>query len=329
MDITNDLDARFEKLKATIKGKIVILSGGDSTETSASLITGKNVFDSLKKTGLNIEMVDPSSFSARELIDKLQQSTLVFNALHGGKGEDGTIQGFLDFCKIPYTGSGLEASVIGKNKLLCKRIWSSVGIPVPKWVIWEKMTKNKFLQLSVERLKLPFVIKVPNEGSGQGVYLINNINSAQNILKKYSNADGIFAEKYIRGKEVATIVIQYAQNIIISPVLEEIGGNSFMDKTLKDGKEILRTIPASLPPEVTEKIKQLSKKAFEIINCRDYARFDIRLSRKNVPYFLEATILPSIKNNSRLPAIFRSMGMDIDQTIKFLVCVALERISTN
>jgi D-alanine-D-alanine ligase len=322
----SDLETRFKKTKEKLTNQVIVLSGGDSSEVASSLLTGKNVYDALTQNGLNTRLFDPSTVSISELVMELTKSSFVFNALHGGKGENGTIQALLDYIGVLYNGSGPESSAVCKNKLITKAILNSINVATPKSVTLKDESCDAFIKQCSKILNWPFVIKFPDEGSCQGVFLVNTPAVSKDVLSKCKHQNGIFAEKYIPGKEISTLIIQENNQLIAGPILEEINGNPFKNSsTLENSKSLKRIIPADLSGKTSEKIIEDSLNAFKALKCRDYARFDIRLSLENIPYFLEATTLPSIKTDSRLPAIFLAMGLDINQTIKYLVCLAVER----
>ncbi|MGI5913087.1 MAG: D-alanine--D-alanine ligase, partial [Syntrophomonadaceae bacterium] len=155
-------------------GKILVLMGGTSEERQISLESGTNIYNALKQKGYQVESLDINKDTLTRIADIAPD--VVFIALHGKNGEDGTIQGYLDLLGIPYTGSGVATSAICMNKILTKKLISYEGLPTPDYIIMKKRTFDKaafVVRSLVKKFGLPMVVKAATQGSSIGTYIVN------------------------------------------------------------------------------------------------------------------------------------------------------------
>ena len=230
--------------------KIVILAGGDSSEREISLRSGKEVFNALKKKGHELFLLDPVEENFCEKILKIKPDC-VFIALHGGKGEGGIIQGFLETLNIPYTGSDTLSSAICLNKLVSKKILKFHKIPTPDFIVVDK-------SFSPEKIpfKYPVVVKPASQGSTIGIKIVEKESELYKAIKEAFNYDNeVFIEKYIDGKEV-TVSIIGNENPKVMPIIEIITPTGFYDYKAKytPGGSIHK-IPPDLPENVIKKVE--------------------------------------------------------------------------
>ena len=245
--------------------KIVILKGGRSLERKVSLISGKRCAKALRENGHDVVEIDIDSRLIENLI--LEKPDIVFNALHGGWGEDGTIQGILEWLEIPYTHSGVLASSLAMNKEKAKRMFQSVRLPVMENLIIEKR------KLKVGHpLKPPYVIKPINEGSSMGVIIISDKD------KFISDADFcelpkvIMVEPYVRGKEL-TVTVLGNKSLAVTEIISA-GWYDYKAKYGKGGSK--HVVPANIPNIIQEACKDYALRAHQSIGCRGISRTDFR-----------------------------------------------------
>jgi len=296
--------------------RIAVLMGGPSSEREISLKSGNCVLNALKEAQLNVTAFDVN----RELPDRLIKNKidLVFIALHGKPGEDGTIQGMLDILNIPYTGSGVLASALSMDKIASKRLFQIAEIPTPEFRI---MSKDK-PYIANPFKNFPVVIKPSTEGSTIGVSIVKNENEFKKALETaFHYDDNVICEKYIDGKEV-TVGILGEEAL---PVIEIIPKSGFYDFNAKYKKKFTDfVVPAELKKEKSVQIKQIAFNAHKILGCYGMSRVDMKLDSKLNSYVLEVNTIPGLTETSLLPKAAQAAGINfrklclrlLDLTIK-------------
>jgi len=305
--------------------KIGVLSGGLSPERDISIRSGNNIFNALSNLGINSVIIDVD----RNISDTLatEKIDLAFIALHGKYGEDGCIQGLLEIMGIPYTGSSVCASANGMNKFLTKKILMASGIPVPAHVELTGDINTLKKQIKTE-LGFPVILKPMEEGSSVGVELIHSENEFDSRFISYTSEHPCsFAEKYIKGTELTVGVIGNKNDITVFPILELRPKNEFYDYEAKYTKGMTDfIIPAEIPQDLTEKIKDLSVKGFKALGLSGVARLDLMLDDKLNPYFLEANTIPGFTETSDIPAMAQAVGMSFEElVVKIMDCVEFNK----
>lgn len=302
---------------------IVVLFGGWNSEREVSLESGEAVFQALKDNGYNkVSKVDYSQ-NISQILQEIKPD-VVFNALHGKFGEDGTIQAILDVLQIPYTHSGVLASALCMDKILTKKLCSLVGIKSADYEILEK-NRNEENNKKIAKISRPFVIKPINEGSSVGVEVIleNDIFDIKNYEWKFGNQ--IIIEKYLAGKELQVAVIDN----------KAIGAIEIRPKKLFYDYECKYTSGMTeyvMPAQISEKqyaeILDLALKAHQQTNCKGVSRVDFILNDKNNGdnqfYLLEVNTQPGFTANSLVPKIAKYCGISFIQIIEFLIQEALK-----
>ncbi len=305
--------SRKVSIKELKKKKIGVIMGGWSSEREISLLSGRNILESLKRQGFDAYGLD---LQGPEDLSKIRKENMdvAFIILHGKPGEDGTIQGYLELLGIPYTGSGVEASAIGMDKILTKKIFKQEGIPTPPWVEINPSNIKKSIEKALKELGLPLILKPRREGSSVGVKILKREKEILPEVKKaLSNFEEAFLEKYIPGV-IATVGILRDQ---VLPILElRPKTREFYDYEAKYTKgETEFIIPAQLPKDVTQKIKKYAYKGFKAIGCRGFARLDLVVKERKYPYFLEINTLPGMTDLSDLPAEAKAVGLSYDDVV--------------
>jgi D-alanine-D-alanine ligase len=298
---------------------VAVLMGGLSSEREVSMMSGAEVCNALDKLGYKVTKVDPG----RHLYEQLKsiKPDVVFNALHGTYGEDGVIPGVLEMMEIPYTHSGVMASSLGINKIMTKKIVSSLGVLVPEYKVLLKDQIIKMLQIGQELMPKPFVIKPIQQGSSVGVYLINENNAAKLPIilnNHWVYGDQILIERYIPGIEIGTSVIR--GKAIGS--LELRHDKEFFDYEAKYTDGVTEHIyPAELPTEIYNLSLQFAETAHNALGCKTVSRSDMIYNKNGDGklYFLEINTHPGFTALSQVPDTAAKNGIEFTQLVQMLI----------
>jgi len=305
--------------------KAAVLCGGTSAEREVSLRSGRNVHAALLRKGWDVDLLEVSSFDS--LPQRLAPYAAVFNILHGGPGEDGTIQLLLDLMGKPYVGSGPLASALAMDKIEAKRAFQGKGLPTPPWVPFSGGDLEGFLE-KARALGFPMVLKPRREGSSVGVRLVNSeeefLPTAQELAQNFGE---FFAEKYIPGREITAAILERDGPDVL-PLVELRPNREFFDWTAKyTPGECTVLCPAPLSKEESKRIADVAKEAYVLLGCRDFARVDLRLSEEGTPYLLEVNTLPGMTELSLFPRAAAAAGIPYDDLVDHLLRRALSRLS--
>ena len=300
--------------------KITILYGGTSTEHKISIQTGLAIAETIKDR-YNLDMInlDGKIYNAPHL---LLDTDLVINALHGGDGENGSIQSFLDLHHIPYTGSGAKACKIAMDKNITKLIAKSVGIPTPNWVLLKRNINNG-MQLQDNdspKFSYPYVVKPADEGSTFGLTIVNEeseLNDAISLAAEFS--DEILIEEFIPGKELTVSILGNKP----LPIIEIIPSHKLYDYDCKYTEGMSEyVVPADLSDSIERSLSEDALKIYKTIGCRHYARADFRLNDEGQHYLLEINTLPGMTSTSLLPKAAKAVGLEFPELIDTIIKIA-------
>lgn len=289
--------------------KIAVLCGGLSSEQEISRRSGKNCYEALKRLGYkNAELIEVDE----NIASKIKGFDYAYNALHGKYGEDGCIQGVLEFLKIPYTGCGVMSSAICMNKEYTKKVLSTAGLPLITSVL---ITKGDNLYEKVKDLNYPMMVKPVSEGSSFGMAKVNN---ADELAKAVFNAaqfnQDIMIEEYLTGISATVGVLEKDGEIFATEILELRPHNEWYDYEAKYTKGMTDFIlPAEISEEMTKKVKELAVKAFKTCGCSGVSRVDFLIT--DIPYILEINTSPGMTDTSDLPAQAAAMGITYDELV--------------
>lgn len=292
--------------------KIGILTGGESSEREISLKTCEAVENACQDLGYNtVQLVLDGE--ANKLVQKLHGIDFVFIALHGGKGENGVMQGFLDSLDIPYNGSGVLASALGMEKSLTKQLARSFGIQTPDWKMFTDINESKKYIPN----EFPIVVKPSADGSTIGLSIVKNQAEIAEAVELADKFDGnILIENYIKGRELTVTII--GQKVF--PIIEIIPRHKFYDYECKYEKGMSEYIcPAELPITLTDKIQNIALEVFNILQCSGYARADFLLDKDNNPWFLEINTLPGMTATSLVPKSAMIAGVSFNNLIQMII----------
>ncbi len=296
---------------------VAVLMGGLSSERPVSLSSGKACADELEAAGYRVSRVDVGRDVASVLAEL--KPDVAFNALHGPFGEDGAIQGVLEYLQIPYTHSGVLASALAMNKEQAKRIAKTKGIPVA-----ESKVMSRFNIGSKHPMAPPYVVKPVCEGSSFGVVIVkeDQAHPPQVIgSSEWRYGDQVMVERFVHGRELTCAVMgDVALGVCeIIPV-----GHSFYDydsKYVKGGSK--HEIPAKISPNIYQKIQTLALKAHEAIGCRGVSRSDFRYddrhSENGEVVWLEVNTQPGMTPTSLVPEIALHAGHNFGELLSWMV----------
>jgi len=293
-------------------GKVAVLLGGKSAEREVSLNSGGMVLAALKKKGVDAHAFDPAEKSIESL--KKERFDRAFIALHGRFGEDGTMQGILEWLGIPYTGSGVLASALAMDKLRTKRIWSAEGLPTARYAV---LTKEMNLKVVARKLGLPLFVKPASEGSSVGMSKVKRVGELEEAFALAVNYDPVvIAEKFIDGPEL-TVGILGEQ---VLPVIRIETPREFYDYEAKYiANDTRYLIPAGLTDKKEHEIRALCLEAFRALGCRGWGRVDLMLDKRGRPYLLEINTSPGMTDHSLVPMAAKAVGISYeDLCVKIL-----------
>ena len=282
--------------------KVLLLTGGFSAERDVSLAAGKDIAGALMTKGYDVVLHDLTD--VWQFIDVLraEKPDVVFNGLYGKWGEDGTIQGMLDLLQIPYTHSGMRASVIGMDKSLTKLVARNCRIKVAEGY---KTTVHEFVEKGA-KMTLPYVVKPVSDGSSVGVFIIKIPEDLQKI--NYANQDTeILVEKYISGHELTVMCLNGRAYV----VTELKAAKEFYDYEAKYTDGITRhVLPAEIPENVAETCKNYAEKLHRELGCRTVSRSDFRWNEADGVVLLEINTNPGMTSLSLVPEQAKYAGTD-------------------
>jgi len=307
--------------------KIGVLMGGQSAEREVSLRSGNAIYNALNGLGYHTVAIDAGPDLCSVLISN--KIEIAFLALHGGYGENGSVQGMLEVLRIPYTGSKVLASALAMDKDASKKIFIYHDIPVPPFivispkssVISQKLETIDY-QLSTIDFDFPWVVKPSTEGSSVGVSIVRDkVNLREAIEKATSLSEKVIIEKYIDGKEIHIGILdeKVLGGVEVRPSLE------FYSYEAKYTAGLTEYI---LPPEIDskayEKAKNAAFSAHSALGCKGATRVDLRVDGEGNPYVLEVNTIPGMTETSLLPKIARHAGLDFPALIEEILRGAID-----
>jgi len=305
---------------------ICVLMGGTSSEREVSLTSGKNVYEALVKGKDGFNPICGEFSREDELLDLVTGTDLVFNCLHGGIGEDGTVQSLLDLLDISYTGSGPLASSIAMDKLYSKKAFERASVDVPNYVELNESSLSQSVDRVSETLGFPVVVKPVREGSSRGVRIVDDGEELFEEMESMEDEYGkLFAEQYIRGKEVTAGLIQEEGRLFPLPLVElNVKNERFYNYKAKyTAGETEFIVSARIPGATAKSVKDLAVKAHQEFGCRGYSRVDFIIDSDGNIYALEVNTLPGMTGTSDLPLAADEAGISFNELVEKMVLSAL------
>ncbi|WP_322062327.1 D-alanine--D-alanine ligase [Paraburkholderia sp. J63] len=315
----SSIDPKFDPKQF---GKVAVLFGGVSAEREVSLKSGTLVLQALQSAGIDAHPFDPSERPLSALKD--EGFVRAFNALHGGYGENGQIQGALDFYGIRYTGTGVLGSALGLDKFRSKLVWQQLGIPTPPFVA--VLRGDDYAARAgeiVAKLGLPLFVKPASEGSSVAVIKVKKAEELVPALEEAAKHDKIvLAEKSIEGGGEYTACVAGDLDL---PIIKIVPAGEFYDY---DAKYILDTtqylIPCGVAPEKEAELKKLARQAFDVLGCTDWGRADFMMDGAGNPYFLEVNTAPGMTDHSLPPKAARAVGIEYRDLVVRVLALTLK-----
>ncbi len=302
---------------------VAVLMGGWSAEREVSLMSGQGVVEALKERGWsNVTPVDMDRNVAQVLAGI--RPDVVFNALHGTPGEDGTVQGMLDLMQIPYTHSGLETSVIAIDKELTKMVLVPAGIRMPKG----KVVASQSLYAG-DPMARPYVLKPVNEGSSVGVAIVTESSNYGNPIGRdaegpWRHFDRLLAEPFVKGHEL-TVAVLNGEALCVTELKPKVGFYDY-DSKYTDGLTE-HVCPAEVPENIAAAMMDMAARAHGLLGCKGASRSDFRWDEEQGEaglYLLEVNTQPGMTPLSLVPEQARQRGIAYGELVERLIAEALE-----
>jgi D-alanine-D-alanine ligase len=289
-------------------GRVAVLFGGDSTEREISLLSGNAVLAALKRSRVDAHAFDPRDKPLTRLIEERYER--VWIALHGPGGEDGTLQGALEYLGVPYTGSGVMGSAIGMDKVRTKRLAQAVGVATSPFVV---LTGEQDFDTAVEKLKLPMIVKPGTQGSSVGMSKVERAEDLPGAYAAAAKTDRVvFAEAWISGGEYTVGILQGKA----LPSIRIETPRTFYDYEAKYFRDDTKYhCPSGLSAPAEQHLANLSAATFEAAGAEGWGRVDFMMDPTGRPLLLEFNTIPGMTDHSLVPMAARAAGMDFDQLV--------------
>ena len=290
---------------ASVFGKVAVVYGGNSNERVISLDSGAAVLKALQRQGVDATHFDPQD----QDITELRNFDRVFNVLHGRGGEDGVLQGVLQWLDIPQTGSGVLASALGMDKVRTKQLWQGCGLSTAPFSL---LTADTDWQQVVNTLGLPLIIKPVHEGSSIGMTKVNHLDE---LPAAYATAvkcgDVVMAERWITGREFTIVIIDDEAYPVIR--LEPADITNFYDFEAKYNRnDTSYYIPCGLSASEETHLQALSLAAFRAVDAKGWGRIDAMQDTDGNFWLLEINTVPGMTSHSLVPMAAKARGMDFE-----------------
>ncbi len=289
-------------------GRVAVLMGGDSSEREISLLSGNAVLAALERRAVAAAAFDPRERSLLELAEL--RCDRVWIALHGPGGEDGTVQGALEYLGIPYTGSGVAGSAISMDKLRTKRLAQAIGVASPDAM---ELRGPQDFELALERLRLPLIVKPATQGSSVGM---TKVESAEALPAAFATAAAVdrsvFAESWISGREYTVALLQ-GRALPAIRIETPRGFYDYEAKYLRDDTRYL--CPSGLSQPAEQHLRSLALAAFEAAGGEGWGRADFMMDSAGRALLLEVNTVPGMTSHSLVPMAARAADIDFDELV--------------
>jgi D-alanine-D-alanine ligase len=342
------------------KLKVAVLMGGMSSERAISLSTGKMILESLDKSKYDVIPIDAAMIAggvqknlpgsdteiaavaeaerALAKIGPLQPVSdtvslpdgpvdVAFIALHGRFGEDGTIQGMLELLGIPYTGSGVLASALAMDKIMCKRVLKSAGVPVPESVDLfrhSELSKTDIISLT-ESFGFPLMVKPSRQGSTIGMSKVESAGDLAHAVEEAFKYDSqVLIEQFVTGTEITVGLLGNSDPVAL-PIVEIVPAKGFYDYEAKYTPGATEEIvPARISEKAAEKARKLALMSHTALGCSGMSRVDMIVTEEGDIVVLEVNTIPGMTPTSLLPTAAKAAGIEFPELLDKLIQLALE-----
>ena len=306
---------------------IMVVCGGYSSEREVSLRSGNAVYNGLKKAGFQeVELFDLTRDNMGKIVSK--HPDVVYLALHGEGGEDGCIQGMLELAQIPYTGPGVEASAVCMNKILTKQVLKAAGLPTAKFAVLHREecgALEQVVDMLVEEIGLPMVLKSPCQGSSIGVIIVKDKKEMPEAVREiFTLGDRLLAEQFLRGTEV-TLPVLGNEELVVLPDIEITSEREFYDYTAKYTQGLCHhIIPARISEEDRKAVREIGQKAYKVLGCCGLSRIDFIVDEQQGPMVIEVNTLPGMTEMSLFPDSARAAGISFEELVATILKLGLD-----
>ncbi|MFN2382169.1 MAG: D-alanine--D-alanine ligase [Guyparkeria sp.] len=297
-------------------GRVMVLMGGWSAERDVSLASGGAVLDALLSRGVDAIGVDLDRAGARALGRRLIDERIdrVFVALHGRGGEDGQVQALLELNEVPYTGSGMAASAVGMDKVLCKRIWRDAGLDTPAFVVADGLAAARE---AAAALGWPVIIKPTADGSSVGVSKVDGPAGVESAFVEAAAHGEVMVEQFVAGGEYTVAIL--GEQGLPAIRIEASAEHAFYDYEAKyEAADTGYRIPCGLSAEDETGMAEAARTAFALIGARGWGRVDFMRDAEGRHWLIEVNTVPGMTSHSLVPMAARAVGMDFPA-----LCVAI------
>lgn len=302
-------------------GKVAVLLGGTSAEREVSLNSGQAVLTALQQAGVDAHRFDP----AEQAVSELSGYDRAFIVLHGRGGEDGQIQGVLEWLNIPYTGSGVLASALGMDKARTKQLWCGCGLPTADYRLLDAQTD--FAQV-VTDLGLPLIIKPVHEGSSIGMSKVNSLAELEPAYRAASQHDAVvMAERWISGKEFTCVILNgQALPVIRLQPPADVAFYDYQAKYLRN--DTTYGIPCGLSADDEKTLQNMALRAFNAVGAVGWGRIDAMQDQDGQFWLLEVNTVPGMTDHSLVPMAAKATGLSFAQLCVSILAQTLTPIAT-
>ncbi|XID74828.1 D-alanine--D-alanine ligase [Alkanindiges sp. WGS2144] len=293
-------------------GKVAVLFGGHSAEREVSINSGQAVLDALLRRGIDAYAFDPAVRSVTEITD----FDRAFIVLHGRGGEDGQIQGVLEWLNVPYTGSGVLASALGMDKAKTKQLWQGMGFPTAPYRLLNQETD--FAQIVTE-LGLPLIIKPVHEGSSIGMSKVESLAQLQPAYEQAAQHDAVvMAEQWITGREFTVVILNGQALPVIR--LQPPSDAAFYDYEAKyQRNDTQYGIPCGLSNTEEQRLQDLALRAFHAVGASGWGRIDAMQDEQGNFWLLEINTVPGMTDHSLVPMAAKAVGYSFDELCELIL----------
>ncbi|WP_127959470.1 D-alanine--D-alanine ligase [Serratia microhaemolytica] len=302
--------------------KVAVLLGGTSAEREVSLQSGAAVLAGLQQAGIDAHAIDPKDSPVTEL--KKQGFTKVFIALHGRGGEDGTLQGLLEFLQLPYTGSRVMASALTMDKWRSKLVWQSLGLPIAPYVALDRQhyqgKQRESLLNAIAALGLPLIVKPSREGSSVGMSKVSAAEQLDTALAEaFRHDDHVLVEKWLAGPEYTVAIL--GDSVLPSIRIQPAGVfYDYQAKYIADDTQYF--CPSGLSAEKEAELAKLALSAYQALDCSGWGRVDVMQDADGRFYLLEVNTSPGMTSHSLVPMAAQQAGLTFSQLVTRVLALA-------
>ncbi len=331
----------------TTKLKVAVLMGGTSAEREVSLSTGRQILNALDPEKYTVYALDTASgqkllpsgvtqplgllhgadgttqittLPQLPLVASADKPDLVFIALHGRGGEDGTVQGMLEVLSIRYTGSGILASALAMDKAMSKRVLTAAGVLMP-----QDVTLKRGQTMPSSTLPLPLIVKPNAQGSTIGMSIVHEPAEMEAaVTLAFQHDDTVLVEQFITGTEI-TVPLLGNDTLEVLPIVEIVPAKGFYDYEAKyTAGATDEIVPARIPDSVAAEARRIAQVCHETLGCRGMSRTDMIVTNQNEIYTLEVNTIPGMTPTSLLPRSAEAAGYPFPKLLDKIIALALE-----